>query len=381
MLLQEIPCGFHLSLASGGVVRVTHVSWVGGSPVARLLLRAASGEEFALATVTERCPEATVRLALDPAMGAFSLVAAGGALRVFGHTARGYVPGPPVQVATGKRKADDAVLGAASSPKRPPQDPAAAAGLPSTELPAPELTAQTSPTPTECSPKLRSSVAAAQGLSPKLSATAPASAQGLDGTHSAKVKPLAAAAQEPAALPAPKAPSPPSTTREAAAAVPSPSKPASRPAQAPQAPLNGGPGGPAGAVAEAAEPEKKPKPRKKPKPTMPLVPLATHMLLSGVRAEVWQRGTGPQARPGAKVQVKYEGRLAGKSEPFECGTVDFRLGIGDVIEGWDIGVNGMLQGEHRRLFVPARLAYGPEGQPPKVPPQSDLEFRLELLRC
>ncbi len=63
-----------------------------------------------------------------------------------------------------------------------------------------------------------------------------------------------------------------------------------------------------------------------------------------------------------------------KGKPF-----NFKLGAGEVIKGWDIGVMGMAVGGERRLTIPANLAYGSKGAPPKIPPNSKLTFDLKVL--
>lgn len=56
----------------------------------------------------------------------------------------------------------------------------------------------------------------------------------------------------------------------------------------------------------------------------------------------------------------------------------FKLGNGEVIRGWDIGVEGMLVGGERRIVVPASLAYGKKGMP-GIPKNSELTFDMKLL--
>ncbi|CAL1160882.1 unnamed protein product [Cladocopium goreaui] len=102
-------------------------------------------------------------------------------------------------------------------------------------------------------------------------------------------------------------------------------------------------------------------------------------LPSGLRYEVLQRGSGPQAMSGKKVKVRYEGRLGSTGGRFDKGVIEFRLGMGEVIEGWDQGVKGMLRGERRRLLVPAKLGYGRRGAPPAIPPNANLVFEVELM--
>jgi len=89
---------------------------------------------------------------------------------------------------------------------------------------------------------------------------------------------------------------------------------------------------------------------------------------------------GPKAKRGRTVQVRYEGRLASNGKRFDKGVIGFRLGAGEVIKGWDIGVDGMQVGERRRLLIPSQLAYGQRGAPPDIPRNAALTFDVELLR-
>lgn len=83
-----------------------------------------------------------------------------------------------------------------------------------------------------------------------------------------------------------------------------------------------------------------------------------------------------------EVQVHYTGWLTDGTK-FDS-SVDrgtpfvFTLGVGDVIPGWDLGVNGMKVGEKRRLIIPAGLAYGPNGRS-SIPGGATLIFDVELL--
>mmetsp|Transcript_62838 Transcript_62838/g.99694 ORF Transcript_62838/g.99694 Transcript_62838/m.99694 type:complete len:352 (-) Transcript_62838:9-1064(-) len=105
-------------------------------------------------------------------------------------------------------------------------------------------------------------------------------------------------------------------------------------------------------------------------------------LQGGLKYEVTKSGRGgaPTASRGQKVQVRYEGRLAANGKRFDKGTIRFKLGAGEVIRGWDLGVSGMVVGESRKLLIPPKLGYGGSGAPPDIPPNATLAFDVELLR-
>lgn len=63
-----------------------------------------------------------------------------------------------------------------------------------------------------------------------------------------------------------------------------------------------------------------------------------------------------------------------RNEPFT-----FTLGAGEVIKGWDQGVEGMKVGGRRELLLPPELAYGAEGSPPSIGPNETLIFTIDLL--
>ena len=99
-------------------------------------------------------------------------------------------------------------------------------------------------------------------------------------------------------------------------------------------------------------------------------------------------GTGKEAAAGATVVVHYTGWLHAPNAPQQHGKqfdssvgrgpFTFPLGAGQVIPGWDEGVQGMKVGGKRTLVVPAALGYGSNGIGP-IPPNADLIFDVELL--
>jgi len=105
-------------------------------------------------------------------------------------------------------------------------------------------------------------------------------------------------------------------------------------------------------------------------------------LSGGVIIEDIRVGKGPEAKPGKKVSVYYEGRLKSNNKVFDSTKsgegFKFNLGRGEVIRGWDIGVNGMKVGSKRRITCPPNVAYGPKGAPPSIPGNATLVFEVEL---
>jgi len=95
-------------------------------------------------------------------------------------------------------------------------------------------------------------------------------------------------------------------------------------------------------------------------------------------------GDGAEAKAGANVTVHYVGTLT-TGQKFDSSRdrgkgFSFKLGAGQVIQGWDQGVEGMKVGGVRKLTIPPPLAYGERGFPGAIPPSSTLIFEVELLK-
>jgi FKBP-type peptidyl-prolyl cis-trans isomerase FkpA len=96
-----------------------------------------------------------------------------------------------------------------------------------------------------------------------------------------------------------------------------------------------------------------------------------------------QIGTGPEATAGKTAVVHYTGWLMNgtkfdssvdRNQPFS-----FALGAGQVIKGWDEGVQGMKVGGKRTLIIPPALGYGARGAGNVIPPNATLKFEVQLL--
>ena len=95
-------------------------------------------------------------------------------------------------------------------------------------------------------------------------------------------------------------------------------------------------------------------------------------------------GTGQVAIPGARIEAHYTGWLPDGSK-FDSSRdrgqpIPFTLGEGMVIRGWDEGIQGMKVGGHRKLVIPAALAYGADSPGPDIPANATLVFNVELVR-
>lgn len=95
-------------------------------------------------------------------------------------------------------------------------------------------------------------------------------------------------------------------------------------------------------------------------------------------------GDGDEAGRGDVVDVHYVGVSHSTGEEFDASwnrgePLRFQLGVGQVIRGWDQGVQGMKVGGRRRLEIPAHLAYGDQGAPPVIAPGEALIFVCDLV--
>ncbi len=106
---------------------------------------------------------------------------------------------------------------------------------------------------------------------------------------------------------------------------------------------------------------------------------------SGLVTEDLLLGSGAIAEAGRTVVVHYTGWLA-DGQQFDSSRarhdpLDFALGAGDVIRGWDQGIAGMRVGGKRKLTIPPELAYGDQGCGGVIPPHATLVFEVELLEA
>lgn len=101
-------------------------------------------------------------------------------------------------------------------------------------------------------------------------------------------------------------------------------------------------------------------------------------------------GKGEKATAGRKVSVHYTGWLYdasakdNKGKKFDSSLdrgqpIEFPLGAGMVIDGWEQGLEGMKVGGQRTLIIPPHLGYGAEGAPGAIPPNATLVFDVELM--
>ena len=96
------------------------------------------------------------------------------------------------------------------------------------------------------------------------------------------------------------------------------------------------------------------------------------------------QGDGPEATAGNVVEVHYVGVAHDSGEEFDASynrgePLKFRLGVGQVIQGWDTGVQGMKVGGRRQQVIPPRLGYGERGAGGVIKPGATLVFVVDLM--
>jgi FKBP-type peptidyl-prolyl cis-trans isomerase len=104
---------------------------------------------------------------------------------------------------------------------------------------------------------------------------------------------------------------------------------------------------------------------------------------SGLRYQIIQKGNGKQAEKGKGVSVHYKGMLT-DGTVFDSSyqrkqPIDFTLGVGQVIRGWDEGIQLLKVGDKARFVIPSDLAYGSQGAGGVIPPNAILIFDVELM--
>lgn len=104
---------------------------------------------------------------------------------------------------------------------------------------------------------------------------------------------------------------------------------------------------------------------------------------SGLRYKIIQKGNGKPATKGSNVSVHYKGQLS-DGTVFDSSyqrkqPIDFTIGVGQVISGWDEGIQLLKVGDKARLVIPSELAYGSRGAGGVIPPNATLIFDVELM--
>jgi FKBP-type peptidyl-prolyl cis-trans isomerase len=105
---------------------------------------------------------------------------------------------------------------------------------------------------------------------------------------------------------------------------------------------------------------------------------------SGVAFQDLAIGTGAEVKAGDKILVHATGMFADGKKFWSSydgagNPTEFKLAKGSVIAGWVMGIPGMKQGGKRKLWIPSKHGYGTKGKAPKIPPDSDLVFEVEVI--
>ena len=102
-----------------------------------------------------------------------------------------------------------------------------------------------------------------------------------------------------------------------------------------------------------------------------------------LKTEDLKVGEGVEVKSGDTISINYKGTLLDGTEfdssykrnkPFET-----KIGVGQVIQGWDQGILGLKVGGKRKLTIPSSLGYGPKGSGASIPPNAGLVFEVELM--
>ncbi len=109
--------------------------------------------------------------------------------------------------------------------------------------------------------------------------------------------------------------------------------------------------------------------------------------LPKMEIEILAEGTGAMAEKGDQVSMNYTGWLwenGTKGDEFDSSNktgrpYKFTLGAGQVIAGWDIGIEGMKIGQKAGFIIPPSMAYGARGSGGRIPPEATLYFEVELV--
>jgi peptidylprolyl isomerase len=117
----------------------------------------------------------------------------------------------------------------------------------------------------------------------------------------------------------------------------------------------------------------------KPKIVVPKGAPPTKLVIKDVK-----KGTGPAVKAGDNIAANYVGVAYSTGKEFDNSydrgqPIQFPLGTGGVIAGWDQGIVGMKVGGRRTLIIPPDLAYGAQGSPPDIKPGETLIFTIDLV--
>lgn len=112
--------------------------------------------------------------------------------------------------------------------------------------------------------------------------------------------------------------------------------------------------------------------------------IKTEPTVNGLYFIELEKGNGEKPQPGQEVEVHYKGTLI-NGQPFDSSydrdePIKFKLGVGQVIPGWDEGISMLEEGGKAKLIIPSYLAYGNQQRGPVIKPYSSLVFEVELVK-